>query len=887
MSRIRFSWTAFDPDLVHALAKTWGWQSGTRVDARDWLSERVKRPHDDFIRANKQTLEDLWLPRYAGTPHLVQQLREYDIGPGGPDPQGLLECAQYVRKCRNSSTVRHLLRTAMLRFGDLDSSLQDEDRLLPGVLVPRFSVVRPDAQSGDARQAHDFQQEAWSRLSAHLSEAKSTGTFSGLLVMPTGSGKTFTAVNWLLREVVSRGDRVLWLAHRRELLEQAAAEVYRSAASVRGKDKLRIRLVSGLHCAATHIDPADDIVLASVAALVRRRDVVASLRDRRTFVVIDEAHHAPARTYREVLTALFADGPRHLLGLTATPTRTVDRERGTLHALFGGRVLHQVEARDLILRGILARPVPVRVKTHADIEASATQEDWHHLQQFGDLGEAWLGRIADLTVRNRLIIQHYVQNQDKYGKTLVFAINIAHAVLLTEHFKAAGIRAAFIANHGADGLDMPRQEILEEFKRPDSNIQVLVNVMILTEGVDVPAIETVFLARPTSSEILVRQMIGRAMRGPQSGGTDKAYLVSFEDHWQQFREWQSPMELVADFVDSEEEKPVAAPQPSLLETLPWELIRAAAARLRDLPVDLHADTFEAVPHGWFVLERRLDDQIAHRTIAVYAHQKPCWDEMLRWAAANPGALRGTTAKDVHDEWFGDCDVPAVSMHEVAEVLDHLQAGGPPPAYEEMPGRTYCDPYEIARLVVDQDLTEANKAQLLNDRHTPLAQAMYPRFRDFCSAVEDALYELRHPEESTRQRRAVPVFEPRPDQQLRPGPTHDLHALMAEVLEQGQTLLRLPTLPICDAELHWTRRLVKGWYGMAYFDENVIRVNKLLNSTDVTAATLRFLLWHEFLHLHLRQGHTAVFRELERRWPGALEAEHELHTLDERFGVQYW
>ena len=65
------------------------------------------------------------------------------------------------------------------------------------------------------------------------------------------------------------------------------------------------------------------------------------------------------------------------------------------------------------------------------------------------------------------------------------------------------------------------------------------------------------------------------------------------------------------------------------------------------------------------------------------------------------------------------------------------------------------------------------------------------------------------------------------------------------------------------------------------------MNRLLNSRDVSAETIRFLLWHEFLHTHLRQGHTPTFRDHERRWPGVVEADRELDTLNERFGVQYW
>jgi len=86
-----------------------------------------------------------------------------------------------------------------------------------------------------------------------------------------------------------------------------------------------------------------------------------------------------------------------------------------------------------------------------------------------------------------------------------------------------------------------------------------------------------------------------------------------------------------------------------------------------------------------------------------------------------------------------------------------------------------------------------------------------------------------------------------------------------------------------------RRILKGWYGMAYdrADPPRGRINRLLDSPDIGVATMRFLLWHEFLPMHLASGHTKTFHEHERRWPACVEAERELDTLTETFGVQYW
>src|SRR5690606_5779319 len=157
--------------------------------------------------------------------------------------------------------------------------------------------------------------------------------------------------------------------------------------------------------------------------------------------------------------------------------------------------------------------------------------------------------------------------------------------------RARGVQADYVASYRPDGSEGDAEEIVQRFR--DKKLEVLVNVQMVTEGVDVPAIRTVFLARPTQSEILLRQMIGRALRGPAAGGTPEAFLVSFEDHWMQFRDWASPLDLVRDVVaeappeDQPRDEPAVAQE--LVQHLPWDIIRAAAARLRDMSIAHKAD----------------------------------------------------------------------------------------------------------------------------------------------------------------------------------------------------------------------------------------------------------------------------------------------------------
>jgi len=620
--------------------------------------------------------------------------------------------------------------------------------------------------------------------------------------MPTGSGKTYTAVRWLLESVVARGDRVLWLAHRTELLNQAAAAFGQLAGHITSPERLRVRVVSREHCSPTQIDPADDILVCSIGSLARRPDITEMLlADTKRFVVIDEAHHAPMRSYRDIIEVLTNRKRGRLLGLTATPTRTIERERPVLSKLFGGRVLHSVPLKVLIERKILARPIPVVVETGAAVEQGVTEADLDHMTQFNELSEDWLDRIAHLAKRNQVIVDRYLKNRGQYGKTLIFAVNVAHAALLTEALRRHKVSADYVASYRPDGTEADNTEVIARFREKSGadSLDVLVNVQILTEGVDLPAVQSVFLTRPTSSEILLRQMIGRGLRGPASGGTERVYLVSFEDHWEKFREWQGQLSLVPDILAEappDPDKPaVEHVSTGLVQALPWELIRAYATQIAAAGRGYEANAFEAVPHGWFVLERVVDGQDVCHHIALYEHQRPSWDALItRLSAMTPAALAAVSDAAEFDDFFADCDVPRPPLHEIRLMIDHFRAGGARPEYHAFADRSVCDPYELAREIWSSDMGERKKSELLEQRYTSLARAIYPNLREFRAAVDDALHELAHPEEANRGIHGIPIFEPRPDQQLTPGPHHDFPALMAEVLAEGAKLLGLPALP---------------------------------------------------------------------------------------------
>ncbi|RZO52512.1 MAG: DEAD/DEAH box helicase [Sandaracinaceae bacterium] len=901
MPRYRFSWDAFADGVVEAFADSLGYDPDELDETpRAFLEREVKRPNSTFVKHHKDVILEAWVARHEGTARYLYQ-RLADIGVGPPDyrPRSLNGFLKFLADTRNAKNFRTIVADAMIAYGDRDRPPDDDS---PPDFVPRFGVLEVGSAPEDSRQPHDYQREAWDRMGAHLAEAEAEGVFQGLLVMPTGAGKTFTAVRWLTENVLARGGRVLWLAHRRELLLHAAAEFHRTAAHASPRERLRIRVVSGSDAPSSSIDPEDDVVIASVASLARRADIRSEcISDPRTFVVIDEAHHSPAKSYRDLLRELADQRKFRVLGLTATPTRTLEDERPVLGRLFGHRILYQVGLRTLIERGTLSRPRIVRVRTGADAEQGITEADRKHFSRFGELSEEWLDRIAHLSDRNQAIVEHYLEHREKYGPTLVFAINIHHAALLAAELQEHGVRADYVASRRPDGTSGDPSALIEAFRVGE--LDVLVNVQMVTEGVDVPAIQSVFLARPTSSEILLRQMLGRALRGPAAGGTQDAYLVSFEDHWERYTDWESPFDLVPDLqieamqeeAEPEQGEPAEpAFRPELVEALPWDMVMTTARELRKLRAISPSIAFEAVPHGWYVFEHEgaEDHESFRHVVPFYAHQAPCWEHAFdRLWGVTPRTAGGYDPSSLEDS-FVDCDDPRPAARDVEMAIRLRARGGDRPEPIAFAERERSDPRALAARILETDVGSRARMELIETAYDKLAQAVYPTLSDFRRAVSDAEHALCHPGDAQHMPKAVPLFELGDDTMLAPGPHHDLAALLDEMRPVAARLLEISAIPH-RGPVEWTRRVVKGWYGMAYWEsvaapgQGRIRVNKMLDSPDVPEDVLRWLLWHEYLHLHLQDGHSNTFRALERRWPGFREAERFLTTLNNRFGIQAW
>jgi superfamily II DNA or RNA helicase len=171
---------------------------------------------------------------------------------------------------------------------------------------------------------------------------------------------------------------------------------------------------------------------------------------------------------------------------------------------------------------VLARPIHHTVDTGERIEL--TREELAALGG-ADLPANVLRRL-DADHRNEIIVDTWLARSSEWGKTLVFAVDIEHADRLHERFLARGAEALVVHSRSTTS----RHDVLEDFRAARGPC-VLVSVGMLTEGVDLPDARTVFLARPTASRMLMRQMIGRVLRGSLSGGDDIAHVVDVRDQW--------------------------------------------------------------------------------------------------------------------------------------------------------------------------------------------------------------------------------------------------------------------------------------------------------------------------------------------------------------------
>lgn len=312
----------------------------------------------------------------------------------------------------------------------------------------------------------DYQIDICSRVSEAFEHHRSV-----MVQMPTGTGKTVVLAELVKRlKMKNEGLKILIVAHRRELVEQIKATIKLMKMDSR------------------------NITVESIQTISRRIDALDFIP---SLVVIDEAHHALAKTYKMMWDA-WPDA--RFLGLTATPCRLNGKGFTDLFYV----LVQSWDIPTFIKEKWLSTYDFVSIKSDG-----VTQRLIDSLQKRGADGD-YQNKEMDMLLNKRPSIERLYQSFEEYGKDrkgIVYAINISHAKKIMELYQEHGIKAVAIDSKTPAAQ---RQADIEAFKNGD--IQVLVNVDIFSEGFDCPDVEFVQLARPTLSLAKYLQMVGRGLR---------------------------------------------------------------------------------------------------------------------------------------------------------------------------------------------------------------------------------------------------------------------------------------------------------------------------------------------------------------------------------------
>jgi superfamily II DNA or RNA helicase len=541
-----------------------------------------------------------------------------------------------------------------------------------GFYTLNLDELRSQAQSQVPKTPFEHQLDAFDALNRTFTFTNGIGK-GGLLVLPTGAGKTFTTVKWLCDQAIKRNIKILWLAHSFYLLDQAFRELHSYARWIaEPRQTLNVRLVSSnpSHCPPSSIELTDDVVVMTTQTAIKnlhpdaadRKGTRVTSRFKQfveegsragLFVVLDEAHHAPAYGCRHLLVGQDSVAPgirllapqTDLLGLTATPTYTDEARRGWLGKVFEAGIIYQADKARLTAQGILARPNYIPRPTGRELLVSDSLYN-RLVREHKDLPEDIIEILANDSRRNDYIVQEYVQNKDRYGKTIIFADRWFQCVYLKEKLLGKGVRADAIYSHidadpgSAEARNKrttsDNERILNEFKYGKDGsgrdkLDVLINVRMLTEGADVPSVRTVFLTRQTTSAILMAQMIGRALRGRKAGGGDEANIVLFMDEWKRLIDWATPASLDG---GTEGERVIRGYYP--LEYISIRLVEELSRQINSGGEIPSPPFSQIVPMGWFQTEIVVaaedgsdETQSFIEFVMVYEDNKPKFDAFIK------------------------------------------------------------------------------------------------------------------------------------------------------------------------------------------------------------------------------------------------------------------
>ncbi len=472
----------------------------------------------------------------------------------------------------------------------------------------------------------------------------------GIVSIPTGGGKTYTAVYWLNEILHKYKIKIIWFAQSFELLNQ----VYFCMKDNLSQDLL-IRRVSSEkeHSKISDIKKTDDIILITTQSAIKNTELENGYSSfvneniKNLICILDEAHHAPAYGFRRMIMKLKDAAPNlWLLGLTATPTYTNESRRGWLWKIFDRGVIYEVEKELLQQQGILAKENFKYVKTPTKI--SLNEEEYYLLvKKHHEIPEHIIEELAENKERNEFIVLEYLRNRNEYGKTIIFLDRWYQCEYMKAEFRKHGVKCDAIYSFD-NGRKRRNGEVIERFRK--DKFDVLLNVKMLTEGTDIPTVKTVFISHETQSYILFSQMIGRCLRGERAGGKKReANIVLFGDKWDKSIAWYIPLDKGE--LSEERIKRINHPRYTFPLAVLIELNKTLSKNGK--MIDCYA---EYVPDGWYTVkyvEFMYDKNDTIKLIEDYVNilqkDKTKYNNLIKYLICNKNILLEEWNKENFDE----------------------------------------------------------------------------------------------------------------------------------------------------------------------------------------------------------------------------------------------
>lgn len=377
-------------------------------------------------------------------------------------------------------------------------------------------------KGGDAApQLFDYQEEIVHALLAwHDHDAGQQGS-SVMVSLPTGGGKTRTAICFLhrlLKAQLHSITRAVWVAPSIELINQAIETLQAIWSQVPGSPVVRVYVNELARGGVSRRDQLPELFFLTTQLAAKR---LSALRDvDPQLLIFDEAHQAVARTFAAIVRNGVLAGGR-VVGLTATPGRMSDVEGQDLADLFKSPLitapsLGSNPVKSLRDRGVLAKVLFRQI---------SLPSEWNTLRVSSTAGRSLTSQQLAVNRHRFWATVEAIAGLPKGHKTLVFGASVPHCQAIELALRERGVACGTVFHTHADGA---RRLVLEKFSKGE--IGVLINKGLLTTGYDCKAVTDVVLATPIRSAVMWEQIVGRVSRGPAVGGTDTGQVWELDDH---------------------------------------------------------------------------------------------------------------------------------------------------------------------------------------------------------------------------------------------------------------------------------------------------------------------------------------------------------------------